>query len=88
MSVIAIDMIGMKFGAKTWPTRGGSAMLIGKGQVFAIAEPIYIGATDNKSDAIVAELCVFKVSEIEDTVMGGTLCVVGERTWAVTCSDL
>ena len=88
MKVIAVDMIGMKFGAKTWPTRGGCATPIGKGQAFAIADPIYIDATDNRSDAIVAELCVFKVGEIEDRVMGGTFCVVGERAWAVTCSDL
>jgi hypothetical protein len=86
MSVIAVDMIGMKFGAKTWSTRGGSATLISRGQALAIADPTYIDTTDNRSDAIVAGLCVFKVSEIEDRVMGGTLCVVGEGAWAVTCS--
>jgi hypothetical protein len=86
MSVIAVDRVEIEVGSKKWSTRGGSATLITKGQAFETPEMIAVDVTDDKSDAVVAQLRVFKASEGEDAVSGGTMRVVGEGAWAVTCS--
>jgi hypothetical protein len=86
MSVIAVDTVEVEVGAKKWSTRGGAATLITKGQAFETPEQIMIDVTDDKSDAIVAQLRVFKASEGDAYASGGTLRVVGEGAWAVTCS--
>ena len=86
MSVIAVDTVEVEFGTKKWSTRGGAATLITKGQAFETPEQIMIDVTDGKSDAIVAQLRVFKASEGDAYASGGTLRIVGEGAWAVTCS--
>ena len=86
MNVIAVDTIEVEVGTRKWSTRGNGATLITKGQAFETADQIYIDATDDKSDAIVAQLRLFKASEGEDSVSAGTLRVPGEGAWAVTCS--
>ena len=86
MSVIAVDTIEVEVGAKKWSTRTGNGTPITKGQAFETSDQIIIDATDDKMDAIVAQLRVFKASEGEDAVSGGTMRVVGEGAWAVTCS--
>ena len=86
MSVIAVDTVEVEFGTKKWSTRGGAATLITKGQAFETPDQIMIDVTDGKSDAIVAQLRVFKASEGDAYASGGTLRIVGEGAWAVTCS--
>jgi len=86
MNVIAVDAIEIEAGGKKWSTREGGATPITKGQAFETVDQIYIDVTDDKMDAIVAQLRLFKVSEGEDHVSAGTLRVAGVGAWAVTCS--
>jgi hypothetical protein len=86
MNVIAIDTIEVEAGGKNWSTRGGDATPVTKGQAFETADQIYIDVTDDKMDAVVAQLRLFKASEGEDYVSAGTLRVAGIGAWAVTCS--
>lgn len=86
MNVIAVDTIEVEAAGKKWSTRGGDAALITKGQAFETADQIYIDATDEKVDVVVAQLRLFKASEGEDYVSAGTLRVAGVGAWAVTCS--
>jgi hypothetical protein len=86
MNVIAVDTIEVEAGGKKWSTRDVGATPITKGQAFETADQIYIDVTDDKMDAIVAQLRLFKASEGEDYVSAGTLKVTGVGAWAVTCS--
>ena len=86
MNVIAVDTVEVEAGGKKWSTRGGDATSITKGQAFETADQIYIDVTDDKMDAIVAQLRLFKASEGEDYVSAGILRVAGVGAWAVTCS--
>jgi hypothetical protein len=86
MNVIAVDTIEVEVGEKKWSTRDEGATRVTKGQAFETADQIYIDATDDKMDAIVAQLRLFKASEGEDYVSAGTLRVAGVGAWAVTCS--
>jgi hypothetical protein len=86
MNVIAVDTIEVEAGGKKWSTRDAGATPITKGQAFETADQIYIDVTDDKMDAIVAQLRLFKASEGEDYVSAGTLKVTGVGAWAVTCS--
>jgi hypothetical protein len=86
MNVIAVDTIDVEAGGKKWSTRDPSATAITRGQAFETADQIYIDVTDDKMDAIVAQLRLFKASEGEDYVSAGTLKVTGIGAWAVTCS--
>ncbi len=86
MNVIAIDTIQIEVGQKKWSTRGEGAIPITKGQAFETADQILLDVTDDSEDAIVAQLRLFKATEGDEYVSGGTLRVVGEGAWAVTCS--
>jgi hypothetical protein len=86
MNVIAVDTVEIEAGEMKWSTRGGGATLITKGQALETADQIYIDVTDDKVDAIVAQLRLFKASEGEDYVSAGTLRIAGVGAWAVTCS--
>jgi hypothetical protein len=86
MNVIAVDTVDVEVGGKKWSTRDAGATPITKGQAFETADQIYIDVTDDKMDAIVAQLRLFKASEGEDYVSAGTLKVTGIGAWAVTCS--
>ena len=86
MNVIAVDTIEVEAGGKKWSTRDAGATPITKGQAFETVDQIYIDVTDEKMDAIVAQLRLFKASEGDDYVSAGTLRVAGVGAWAVTCS--
>ena len=86
MQVIAVDSIEIEVKGKKWSTRGGDGVtLITKGQAFETAEQIWIDATDEKMDAIVARLRLFKANEGDAVVSGGTLQMPGIGAWAVSC---
>jgi len=86
MNVIAVDTIEFEAGGKKWSTRAGDGTPITKGQAFETADQIYIDVTDDKMDAIVAQLRLFKASEGDNYVSAGTLRVAGVGAWPVTCS--
>lgn len=86
MEVIAVAEITMEVGPKKWSTRGDGATPVAKGQAFETKDQIWIDVTDANVNAIVAELRLFKAAEGEHDVTGGTLRVIGEGAWAVSCT--
>ena len=94
MDVIAIDTIEIETGRKTWSTRHGTgAVPITKGQAFETPDQIWIDATDENVNQIVAKLRLFKASETVEgadngvfDATGGTLQMPGIGAWVVSCS--
>ncbi len=86
MEVIGVADIMFEIGQKKWSTKGEGATLITKGQAFESKDQIWIDVTDANVNAIVAELRLFKAVEGKQYVTGGTLRVIGEGAWAVTCT--
>lgn len=86
MEVIAVADITIEVSPKKWSTRGNGATRVTKGQAFETKDQIWIDVTDANVNAIVAELRLFKAIESKRNVTGGTLRVMGEGAWAVTCT--
>ena len=86
MDVIAVNDIKIEAGGKMWSTTPGEGTLVTKGQAFETADQMWIDVTDENVAAVVAQLRLFKASEAEDAVSGGTLRMPGVGAWAVSCS--
>jgi hypothetical protein len=87
MDVIAVIDIEITVGKEIWSTKVNHGTTpITKGQAFETDDQIFIDVTDSAVNSIVARLRLFKASEGDDYVSGGTLQVAGEGAWAVTCS--
>ena len=86
MDVIAVNDIKIEAGGKMWSTTPGEGTLVTKGQAFETADQMWIDVTDETVAAIVAQLRLFKASEGEDAVSGGTLRMPGVGAWAVSCT--
>ena len=71
---------------KNWATDATGEQKIVVGQAFEDTEKLVVDFTDEGISSIVASLRLFKASEGEDYVTGGTLRVTGVGAWAVTCS--
>ena len=84
--VIAINTIEIEIGTTTWSTKGKGETLINIGQAFETADQLMLDVTDKDSASIFAQLRLFKASETEDYVYGGTLRVRDQGVWAVSCS--
>ncbi len=86
MEVIAVAEIMIEVGPKKWSTKVEGGTLITKGQAFETEDQMWIDVTDANANAILAELRVFKATESDQYVSGGTLRMAGEGVWAVTCT--
>lgn len=86
LDVISISRVTIEAGGKTWATDASGEYKIVVGQAFEGSDKILLDATDEGMAGIVASLRLFKASEGEDYVSGGTLRVAGVGAWAVTCS--
>ena len=86
MDVIAVNDIKIEAGGKMWSTTPGEGTLVTKGQAFETADQMWIDVTDENVAAVVAQLRLFKASEAEDAVSGGTLRMPGVGAWAVSCT--
>ena len=86
LDVVSIARATVASGGKTWATDASGEQKIAVGQAFEDAEKLIVDFTDEGVSAIVASLRLFKASEGEDFVEGGTLRVAGVGAWAVTCS--
>ena len=86
LDVVSIARATVEAGGKSWATDATGAQKIAVGQAFEDAEKLIVDFTDEGLSKIVASLRLFKASEGEDFVEGGTLRVAGLGAWAVTCS--
>lgn len=87
MNVIAVDTMEIEAGGKTWSTRGsGDTIPITKGQAFETKDQLLVDATDADVNEVVSELRLFKASDGDETVYGGTLRLKGVGVWAVNCA--
>ena len=86
LDVVSISRATIEAKGKTWGTDQSGEQKIALGQAFEDAEKLIADFTDEGISAIVASLRLFKASEGEDFVTGGTLRVANVGAWAVTCS--
>lgn len=86
LDVISIARVSVEARGKTWSTDAGGEQKIVVGQAFEDQDKILLDVTDEGMAAVVASLRLFKASEGEDYVSGGTLRVTGVGAWAVACS--
>lgn len=86
LDVISIARVTVEARGKTWSTDAGGEQKIVVGQAFENQDKILLDVTDEGMAAVVASLRLFKASEGEDYVSGGTLRVTGVGAWAVACS--
>ena len=86
--VIAVTGMTITVGEQVWatdPAYGpGDPVIVG--QAFEDVETIRIDAVDPAVTTKIAELRLFKATEGDATVHGGTLRVPGHGAWAVSCS--
>ena len=86
VDVLSIAQAKVEAGAKKWATDAEGDARIRIGQAFEDSEKIVVDFTDDDVSSIVASLRLFKASEGDDYVPGGTLRITGSGAWAVTCS--
>ena len=85
LDVVSIARATIEAKGKNWATDATGEQKIVVGQAFEDTEKLVVDFTDEGISAIVASLRLFKASEGEDYVTGGTLRVTGVGAWAVTC---
>jgi hypothetical protein len=76
-------------GDKDWSTQPvyGPGTPITLGQAFQDAQTIRVDVMDEKMEAKVAELRIFKAREGDgDMAMGGTMRIIGVGAWPVSCT--
>lgn len=86
LDVVSISRVTIEAKGKSWGTDLAGEQKIAVGQAFEDAEKMLVDFTDEGVSRIVAALRLFKASEAEDYVTGGTLRVADVGAWAVTCS--
>jgi len=86
--VISVAGMTITVGDKVWATDPayGPGDPVVVGQAFEDAETLRIDAVDPAVTTRVAELRLFKASEAEAAVHGGTLRIPGHGAWTVSCS--
>jgi hypothetical protein len=87
LDVAAIARATIEAGGKVWATDTTGERKIAVGQAFEDAEKLIIDFTDEGVAAIVASLRLFKASESDNFVEGGTLRLAGVGAWAITCPE-
>ena len=87
VDVLSIARAKVEAGGKKWATDAdGRRRDLRVGQAFEDADKIVVDFTDDGVSSIIASLRLFKASEGDDYVTGGTLRITGVGAWAVTCS--
>ena len=85
---LSIAGLNISTGEKVWASSAayGPGDPVVVGQAFESAETIVIDAVDESMAAKVAELRLFKTTEADAMVYGGTLRIPGYGAWAVSCT--
>ena len=86
VGVLSISAITITAGQKVWASdpANGPGDPVSVGQAFEDADSVRIDAMD-KDFYKIAELRLFKASEADAYVSGGTLRIVGMGAWIVAC---
>lgn len=86
--VIAVAGMTITVGQQVWASdvAYGPGDPVTVGQAFETPEMILVDAVDPGVITRIAELRLFKTSEAEAVIYGGTLRVPGHGAWAVSCS--
>ncbi|MEO6012410.1 MAG: hypothetical protein ABIQ30_02350 [Devosia sp.] len=87
--VLSIAAVTITTGDKVWAsdTANGPGDPVSVGQQFEDSQTIVVDAMD-KDFGKLAELRLFKASEGEAHIYGGTLRIVGYGAWVVSCDPL
>jgi hypothetical protein len=86
LDVVSISRATIEAKDKTWGTDQTGEQKIAIGQAFEDTEKLIVDFTDEGVSTIVASLRLFKASEGEDYVSGGTLRLANVGAWAVSCT--
>lgn len=88
LDVLAVAGLNMSAGDKVWASSAayGPGEPVVVGQAFETSETIMIDAMDEGMAARVASLRLFKLTADDGPVYGGTLEIVGQGGWPVSCS--
>ena len=86
--VLAVAGMTITVGDKVWATDPayGPGDPVGVGQAFETDTMILIDAVDPGVTTKIAELRLFKATEVDASVYAGTLRIPGHGAWAVGCS--
>jgi len=88
LDVLSIVGVNVSVGEQVWANSAaygpGDPVMIG--QAYETADMILIDLMDEAMASRIAELRLFKASEAEDVVFGGTLRIPGHGAWPVSCS--
>ena len=86
--VIAVAGMTITVGEQVWASdvAYGPGEPVAVGQAFESSDMILVDAVDPGVTTKIAELRLFKASEADTEVYGGTLRVPGHGAWAVNCS--
>ena len=87
VDVLAVSGIRLGANGKSWvsATAYGEGAIVSFGQGYADRQMVLVDVMDEAVSEKVAELRLFIADEGEDFVFGGTLRVVGEGAWPVSC---
>ena len=84
--VLQVSAVTVTSGEKVWASdpANGPGDPVSIGQAFENGDMVLVDAMD-KDFAKLAELKLFKASEGENVTLGGTLRIVGQGAWTVSC---
>jgi hypothetical protein len=87
VDILAVAGIRLSANGKSWvsATAYGEGTIVSFGQGYADRQMVLVDVMDEAVSDKVAELRLFIADEGEDFVFGGTLRVVGEGAWPVSC---
>ena len=88
LDVLAVVGLNISTGDKVWASSAayGPGEPVAVGQAFEDADTIRIDAVDEAMTAKIAELRLFKATEGDEFVHGGTLRIAGHGARPVSCS--
>ncbi len=88
LDVLSIVGLNISVGEQVWANSAayGPGDPVSVGQAFEDDRVVLIDAVDEAVTKKIAELRLFKTSENEETVFGGTLRIPGYGAWPVSCT--
>ena len=88
LDVISIAALTISAGEQVWASdaANGPGDPVAVGQAFEDADTIVVDAMDPNFTTRIAELRLFKATEGDKHVLGGTLRIPGHGAWAVSCT--
>ena len=88
VDVLSIVGLNISTGDQVWANSAayGPGDPVAVGQAFETADTLLIDAVDEGATTRIAELRLFKATEADAVVYGGTLRIAGYGAWPVSCT--